>query len=348
MKIKVYFIHEFIHDLDAFASYLRIDENLKSKMVWDSSCPDFLFASEWIYYKKHAFVEFKRLWSKAKVRVMYAGEAIEPDFNLFDYFVGFSNKCQMGDRFVRILSPLDMFDGFIHTIENDITTPADALACLNAKKGFCNFLYSNPNAHPRRDQLFHELSTYKKVESLGKHLNNVGKLGTGFVGHAAECKDIKSLYKFSIASENASFDGYTSEKVFTSLTAHTVPIYFGNKDVAEDVNPKAIINANKFDNHQDLVDYVRYVDTHDEVWMQMIMEPWMTPEQLVHHQERTRKYSEFWKWLFNGNVDAKKRIAEGTHVDNYRMFFFTGNFSMELNWHTLPRYFDKLKKKFRK
>ena len=87
--IKVYFVHEFIHDLDGFVNYLRISDEFKSQLVRDADNPDFLFASEWIYFKKHAFKEFKRLWGKAKVRVMYAGEAIEPDFNLFDYVIGF-------------------------------------------------------------------------------------------------------------------------------------------------------------------------------------------------------------------------------------------------------------------
>lgn len=346
--IKVYFIHEFIHDLDGFANYLRISDNIKSQLIWDTDNPDFLFASEWIYFKKHDFKEFKRLWGKAKVRVMYAGEAIEPDFNLFDYFIGFSNKCQMGDRFARIMSPLDMFSSFIHQRENEITSLEQAKLCLSEKRGFCNFLYSNPNAHPRRDQLFYELSTYKKVDSLGRHLNNVGKLGTGFVGHAADCKDIKSLYKFSIASENATFDGYTSEKVYTSLTAHTVPIYWGNKDISEDVNPKAIINANDFASPQDLINYVKYVDEHDDVWLEMIKQPWILPEQMQHHHQRTQKYDEFIEWLFNGEINDKKRIAEGTHEDNYRMFLLDRAYSMELNWKTFPRYIDKLKKKFKK
>ena len=346
--IKVYFVHEFIHDLDGFVNYLRISDEIKSHLVWDTDNPDFLFASEWIYFKKHAFKEFKRLWGKAKVRVMYAGEAIEPDFNLFDYVIGFSNKCQMGDRFVRIMSPLDMFSSFIHQRENEITSLEQAKLCLNEKREFCNFLYSNPNAHPRRDQLFYELSTYKRVDSLGRHLNNVGKLGTGFVGHAADCKDIKSLYKFSIASENATFDGYTSEKVYTSLTAHTVPIYWGNKDIFEDVNPKAIINANEFTCHQDLINYVRYVDEHDDVWLDMVMQPWILPEQMKKHLQRTQKYDDFFEWLFEGEINDKKRIAEGTHVDNYRMFLLDRAYSMELNWKTFPRYIDKLKKKFKK
>lgn len=346
--IKVYFIHPGYRNIDDFAKYIGIAEELKKKLIWDSENPDILFASEWIYNKKSAFEKFKKLWSRSKVKVMYAGEAIEPDFNLFDYFIGFSDKCRMGDRFIRILSPLDMFSGFIHTKINVVSSPEEAAACLKQKRGFCNFLYSNSHAHPRRDQLFYELSSYKKVDSLGRHLNNVGKLGTGYVGHSAECADIKSLYKFSIASENASFEGYTSEKVYTSLAAHTVPIYWGNKDIDEDVNPKAIINANDFSTLKDLVDYVKYVDTHDDVWMQMVSEPWMTEEQMLHHKQRTSEYNTFFNWLLSGKVEDKQRLAHGTAVDNYRMFLLDNVFSQELNWKTLPKYFKLVKKKFKR
>lgn len=346
--IRVYFIHTFIHDFEEFCKYLRIDEETKNNLIWDPNNPEILIASEWIYYKSKMYSEFKRLYHKAKIKVMYAGEAFDPDFNFFDYGIGFSNSLIYGDRFVRLLSPLDMFPGFINSRENDITNIEIARKCLYDKKGFCNFLYSNPIAHQRRDQLFYELSSYKTVDSLGRHLNNVGKLGTGFVGHAGECSDIKSMYKFSIACENASFCGYTSEKVFSSLCAHTVPIYWGNPDIAEDVNPKAIINANEFKNKEELIDYVRYVDTHDEIWMQMIMEPWMTPEQMEKHNQRTKDYYTFFKWLFSGNVEDKYRVATGTHVDCYRTYFLNGVFPMELNMHTLPQYIDKLKKKIRK
>lgn len=346
--IKVYFIHPSCSNIDDFASYICISEDLKKNLIWDSVNPDILFASEWVYNKKTAFKKFRKLWNKAKVKVMYAAEAIEPDFNLFDYFIGFSNKCQMGDRFIRILSPLDMFSGFITTVENDICTLEKAADSLKQKHGFCNFLYSNWNAHPRRDQLFYALSSYKKVDSLGKHLNNVGKLGTGFVGHASECSDIKSLYKFSIASENATFDGYTSEKVYTSLVAHTIPIYWGNKDIEEDVNPKAIINANNFSSLKELIDYVKYVDTNDSVWMQMVAEPWMTEEQMLHHKQRTSEYYSFFKWLFSGNLEEKKRLAFGTAEQNYRMFLFDHIFSRDLNMKTLPRYIKILKNKMKR
>ena len=91
-----------------------------------------------------------------------------------------------------------------------------------------------------------------------------------------------------------------------------------------------------------------YVDEHDDVWLDMVMQPWILPEQMKKHLQRTQKYDDFFEWLFEGEINDKKRIAEGTHVDNYRMFLLDRAYSMELNWKTFPRYIDKLKKKFKK
>lgn len=90
---------------------------------------------------------------------------------------------------------------------------------------------------------------YKHVDFLGAYLNN-----TGFSdGHVTSIEDrvrrsvaIKSRYKFTIAFENAPQRGYTSEKVFTSLEAHSIPIYWGNPDIDKIVNDEAIINCHKY------------------------------------------------------------------------------------------------------
>lgn len=47
-----------------------------------------------------------------------------------------------------------------------------------------------------RDKLFYNLSEYKRVDSLGKHLNNVNTKGTGYLGHHKDCVTLKEPYKF--------------------------------------------------------------------------------------------------------------------------------------------------------
>lgn len=289
MIMKVYAIHPMISNAEELLKFLHVEREFD--LTWDTESPELLFASEWIYFKKEYFEQFKTLTTIAKVRVFFAGEAISPDWNLFDYAIGFDNHLQNGNRFIRHMSPYDFFDNFVTTRENSISTIEQAKKELSKKIGFCNFLYSNSSAHPMRDKLFYAISEYKRVDSLGKHLNNVNVEGTGFEGHSMECVPLKSRYKFSIASENASYAGYTSEKLLTSLEAHTVPIYFGNPDIIEDINPKAFINANDFATLDELVAYIQKVDEDDELWCQYVCQPWMTEEQMKHHENRTSVYN---------------------------------------------------------
>lgn len=344
--IRVYALHPYVTDVPSLLNYLNIEGNFN--LEWDSVYPDILFASEHIYTSRAFFEKFRALYYQSKIKIMLAFEAEKPDWNLFDYAVGFDNKFQDPSRFIRLSSPLDMFHKFISKRENDITSIEAAKTELKNKKSFCNFLYSNPNAHPMRDKLFYEISKYKKVDSLGKHLNNVDKMGTGFVNHAGECVQLKSPYKFSIASENAVYCGYTSEKIFTSLEAHTVPIYFGNPDICEDVNPEAFINANDFESLESLITYTKKVDESDDLWCKYISTPWFTPKQIADHKNRTQEYKDKLRELLFSPIDDKSRLSIGTRQSIYRDSFLNNMYpyTPEVNYCVVTRFKSKIKSLF--
>lgn len=329
--MKVYAIHPMISNVEQLLKFLHVEN--KFDLTWDVESPELLFASEWIYFRKEYFEQFKSLTAIANIRVFLALEAMSPDWNLFDYAVGYDNHLTNGDRFIRLMSPFDFFSSFVSTRENSITTIEQAKKELAHKNSFCNFLYSNAFAHPMRDKLFYAISEYKRVDSLGKHLNNVEVDGTGFEGHSMECVPMKRKYKFSIASENASYAGYTSEKLLTSLEAHTVPIYWGNPDISEDINPKAFINANDFSTIKELVEYVRKVDEDDELWCQYVSQPWITKEQIDRHEKRNIYYNSQIINLLNGG--GLRRLPQGTHVSNYRNAVLYRNYCMDVYRPTL-------------
>ena len=335
---RIYLIHRHIKTLFAFLKVVNLQDQM-DLLEWDPHQPEILFASEWVYYDKSCFQELRDLWTKARLRVMMAFEAINPDMNLFDYAFGYNNRVDFeNDRFIRLLSPVHMFANFISSTENDIHDLEAAKACLLSKTGFCNFLYTNGSAHSMRDQLFFELCKYKKVDSLGRHLNNVNKPGTGYAGHQTESVDLKRCYKFSIASENACFKGYTSEKIFTSFIAHTVPIYWGNPDIKEDVNPEAIINASDYSSFDELLGFVEYVDTHEDVWAEMVSKPWMTKEQLEMHNERTRIFKERFMSILFDDLNDLQRLAQGTHQEYYRKRLLEDEFLRAPKFNKIRRY----------
>lgn len=327
---KICLIHPHVKDVVSALHYLRLDGcGLESSLEWDSCRPDILIATEWIYYRKDLFKLFRTLYPYASLRVCCLQEAVEADMNLFDYACGFSDVARPDGRFFRLPSPLELYSGFLNGEKNNPIRSSDAaLVELSGKTGFCNFLYSNPDAHPMRDRIFHKLCEYKKVDSLGKHLNNVSVPGTGYSGgHKAEGLELKRRYKFSVAAENACFTGYTSEKLLTSLQAHTVPVYWGNPNVASEVNPECFIDASSFPDLDSLLERVREIDCDDALWAKIISAPWFTREQMKLHELRTAAYREKMSGILAGGFPAA--LPEGYHENLYRKRFFSGDFPFE-------------------
>lgn len=320
--IRIFIVHPHIHDLERMLSYLKI-QYLKDKFhfVWASDSPDYLVASEHIYVNRKCNELFKKLSRKNPITIFHGGEAETPDFNIFDYAVSFDSDLMNGDRYAQLPPPFIFFRGFFYTTVNPIDSIAKAERELHAKKGFCNFLYSNWNAHPNRDKLFYLLSSYKHVDSLGKHLNNVGNKPTGFGGHVRECIPLKKPYKFSIASENAVFNGYTSEKILTSLGANTVPVYWGNPKIILDVNPQAFINCFDYDSFDDVLEKVKEIDNNDKLWCEMISQPWQTKEQINNAHERMNKYISLFENIFSQDFKKAHRVPQGTHPQYYKKYF---------------------------
>lgn len=323
-EVRIIMLHPLCHDVESFLKYVGLQE-LSSvfNFVWEENEPDYVIVSEHINTNQHYRDMFRQLFNKNNIKIYYAGEAEYPDFNLYDYAVGFNPDLQLNDRYSPLPSPFKFFgDGFVSTEKNDIENEEAALKELQRKTGFCNFFYSNPNAHPMRDRLFHEISKYKRVDSLGKHLNNVKEAGTGFVGHANECTVKKSHYKFSIASENAIFPGYTSEKILTSLEAHTVPIYWGDPLVVRHINPDCFINCNNFETIEEIIEEICRVDKDNHLWCRMISQPWQTDKQSYYDRKLNENYLNFFNRIFSMSFQECTRLAMGTRPNTYRHYYF--------------------------
>lgn len=139
-----------------------------------------------------------------------------------------------------------------------------------SKKKFCNFLYSNGrNASPLREQFFDRLSTYKAVDSGGRFRNN-----TGFI--VDDKRRWQRQYKFTIAFENSCKNGYTTEKIYDALCAHTIPIYWGNPRIAEDFNPERFISCHDFASFDAVVERVKELDSDPARYAEMLSRPWFS------------------------------------------------------------------------
>lgn len=316
-------LHPLCNNVDSFLTYTNLKDLCSDYYFeWDTSDPEYLIVSEHINTNQIYRNIFESLYKRNNIKIYFAGEAEYPDFNLYDYALGFSKDLQLKDRYCSLPSPYMFFNNFVSTRVNNLIDKESAKKILSLKTGFCNFLYSNPNAHPMRDQLFWAISKYKKVDSMGKHLNNVSESGTGFVGYSHECTLKKSPYKFSIASENATFPGYTTEKILTSLEAHTIPIYWGDPQVYMHINPKCFINCNEIKSIEEVINLIEKIDKDDELWCEMISEPWQLKSQQNFDKKLDNEYFEFFRNIFNMNTKDATRIPQGTRPEIYRSYYF--------------------------
>lgn len=203
----------------------------------------------------------KNLKYKNCIRIFISPENISPDFNLCDYAMGF-DYMDFGDRYLRR--------------PNYYGREADLELCIHKhqlpipkKTEFCSFVVSNGQyADSRREDFFHLLSKYKKVNSGGRFLNNIG-IPSG----VTDKLEFQRKHKFALALENTSHPGYTTEKIIDAFAAGCVPIYWGDPLVDRVFNPKAFINVGKYSSFEDAVQEIIRIDQDEDAYHRMLAEP---------------------------------------------------------------------------
>jgi hypothetical protein len=140
---------------------------------------------------------------------------------------------------------------------------------------FCSFISNGECKTTCRREIVEKLSKYKRVDCGGKYLNNIGYTvprGTNCSGKIEHNLN----YKFAIAFENEDYPGYVTEKICDIYKSNCIPIYWGNKEVLEDFNPKTFIYAKDFENFDELVEYIIKVDNDDELYASYFKEPFFS------------------------------------------------------------------------
>lgn len=296
---------------------LRFDASKHNmQFVYDEENPDFLLVTNLIYDRKKLFKKFRKYLKKDCILIYFSGECATPDMNVFDYAIAFDRHLQHGDRIARLSTcrfySVSLFPEYMNMeIDNEL---------LSKKEKFCNFMYSHP--YSRRDELFHKICEYKKVDSTGKHLNNTGAKNTRYdVDWRRLSIEDRIPYKFSIAAENASFPGYVSEKLLSCLEAHTIPIYWGDPTIGEELNTKAFINCHEYNSFDEVLDIVKRIDKDDSLFESILKEPWQTEEQKKKTEMLDKEYDEWILKIFTQTKQEARRRPIGTYPDMYRRWY---------------------------
>ncbi len=237
---------------------------------------------------------------KAKgVRIFYSGEAGVPDFNLFDYAIGF-DKMDFGDRYVRV--PNYLMNYKYH----------DSLRMLQERhlyrkekrELFCSWVCSNGSGDKKRDEIFDALSAYRRVDSAGTHRNNIS-----IQGRLDNKLEFEKKYKFSLALENTSYKGYTTEKLVEAFAAGGIPIYWGDPDVDEIFNKKAFINLMDFPSLEEGIEFIKKVDEDDDLYESIRSQKVLVNDDCFIKQEN--ELERFLLNIFDQNLDEAYRRPHG-------------------------------------
>jgi hypothetical protein len=229
-----------------------------------------------------SMLEGLSLSANTDTRVLLCSELRGLDFDSFDYVIGWEPG-DHGDRYVRL-----------HPANREFRTlsMANPLTPLGPfkQRAFCDFIYSNPTAHPFRDKFYRVLSDARSVDSLGPHLfNGVGLIGSGQIGNwEADKIQLQSHYKFSIAIENATYAGYTTEKLLTPIVAGSIPIYWGNPKVGEDFNEARFINLHRFEDMHEAVAHILSIAENHAILEKIAHQPLLTNNQSIGVEKNKR------------------------------------------------------------
>ena len=285
------------------------------------------------------------------VRILFTGEPLTPDFNVFDYAIGFDHiqfldsNCE--NRYYRY--PLCFY--FKDEVEQHShgLTYSQAIEALREKKYFCNFIYGHHSAYGEREAIFETLQKYKRVESAGSFWNNMP--GGEVVPLTDEKVKFLRLCKFTIACESIRYPGFVTEKITDPVCADSVPIYYGNPMIEKEFNPEAMINLGSFASVEEGLERVVEIDQDDEQYLKMLMAPKMISEDYIDNlynglrtflyrifdQEKEAAYRRLRFYAQKHHEDCLREYSEFYGSPEYHLFKTRQRFDKKLH-KTLKRF----------
>jgi len=262
-----------------------------------SENPDF-------YLFTHSYYNGQRDYLKYNCHRIFLGwENIRADWNVCDYV--------LDSDFYRDNMRHKRYPMWVSYGVEQLCQPKNSEK-FTAKKKFCCMLVSNPKAK-ERIAFFHKLSQYKKVDSAGRFLNNIG--------YSVDNKmEFIKDYKFVISFENSSYPGYTTEKLIEPMFANSIPVYWGNPDVAIDFNTKSFVNINDFKSYDEAIKYIIELDNDDDKYLAMASEPWLNNNK-VADEFTEESFLDFFDFIVKDSK-TKKPVAKSFYKRNVHKVHF--------------------------
>ncbi|MBR1539549.1 MAG: hypothetical protein IJ636_08610 [Bacteroidales bacterium] len=262
---------------------------LQNYQVELSKEPDYVFFSN--YGERHLRYDC--------IRIFCTREDVTPDFNFCDYAIGL-DYITLGDRYFRF--PGYYFDRECFAQMNDKTYFTSSN--IRSKGSFCGFWYGLDESTPERELFLERLGGYKAIEAAGP-LHNTRE------GVVSEKQAFLSGCKFTIAFEECSQIGYTSDVLMQAFAAQTVPIYWGNPFIGREFNTQAFVNCHDFRSWSEVIEAVRRIDQDDELYLKMMRASALTgPERDIDRMEEN--LVAFLSSIFDQPLERARRRSRAT------------------------------------
>ena len=231
---------------------LWLEQKLENKFIieYDKDNPDYLIFN--VFGEEHKNPKYKHA-----IKIAIFTENHNPDLNKVDYAIGHSHINYL-DRYFKHSTILWQNCKIISEARKEVLK-------MPLRTKFCAAVISNSYKANFRLKFIKNLSKYKKVDMGGTYGNNIG-------GIVKDKIEFLSAYKFSIAMENSSADGYISEKIIQSFIAGTIPIYYGDYLIDEYINPKSYILIKGEKDIKDKIKYIKSIDNDDEKYKSFMRE----------------------------------------------------------------------------
>ena len=140
--------------------------------------------------------------------------------------------------------------------EYNITTPA--IQYDGAIRG-ASFVARNCESANNREQVVKDLMNKTRVDAISECLRNAEPPPVVDVGGLQGKIALMRAYLFHLAFENSKEDDYITEKLWGTLQAGTLPIYYGAPNVKEHAPPNSIISWHDFPSTEELAEYMNKV-----------------------------------------------------------------------------------------
>ncbi|WP_304246913.1 glycosyltransferase family 10 domain-containing protein [Parabacteroides gordonii] len=260
------------------------------EVVPDEKNPDYLF---------YSCFGMNHLKYDNCIKIFCSGENLIPDLNLCDYAVSLSD-IQSGDRI------LDFNYAFLWLYRKPFIPDLTSDQLLNRK--FCNFVYSNNYcADPMRERFYNALSKYKRVDAGGAFLNNMG-------GRVGDKRSFLKEYKFTIAIENSSLPGYSTEKILDPFLAQSLPIYWGDPNISSDYNPNSFVNLMDYNSPEEAIEEIIRLDNDDASYLEKVTTPFWPYGSSIEefYESELERMRAFFRNIFEQPLEkARRRTGYG-------------------------------------